>query len=352
MMPPTTATVALPYDVHVLLIDLVYQLSQHTTIDTATLRACALVCRAWRPIAQRLLFRRVANSRIALPRLLRSLTTSPRLADHVLSVSLHLQPHPYMAFIPELLLLKLCKCVKAISIDTSSPSGLPDPNREWWTDALLARMQALALCPELLSLSCTPAFTRRLARLWPSVRAFEVHALPYGDYTRVPVPEGLESLSLSAPLDTTNDLSTVRRLELALAPAHAHGVWHHLAQAGVLLQLRVLVLAEGLPPPDVLAQLARLKSLAFGRQPVEPVTLPPRLRHVGYHCRVTEPRADAGNMIAALRALPDLRLFTVTCRPPPATLVVLEDMCRDCKVDFSVYEDLEECPRLRHVDWI
>ncbi|KAI0045561.1 hypothetical protein FA95DRAFT_1607600 [Auriscalpium vulgare] len=353
-----TTPVDIPLEVQFLIIESVRLLSQHASVDDTTLRACALVCRKWTRIAQRMLFRRLRPHTAALPRLLRTLRASPHLAEHVFSIILHIQPLP--AGRPptapsanrEFQLLKRCKYVRAISIDTSSSTGSPEPTREWWSNTLLERMQALPLRPKFLSLSCSPAFAQRLARLWPSVRALEMHAQPNGNYTRVTAPNGLESLSLSTPLDPENDLSALRRLELELAPAHVHGVWHQLAQAGALPQLRVLVLADGLPPPDVLSQFAQLKSLVFGRQPLEPVALPPRLEHVGYHCRVTEPLADAGCMFAALRALPDLQLFTVTGRLPPATLVVLEDMCRDCGVDFSVYEDLDECPRLRHVDWI
>ncbi|KAI0041762.1 hypothetical protein FA95DRAFT_653484 [Auriscalpium vulgare] len=69
-----------------MVIEWVYRSSQHAIIDYHTLLVCALVCRAWTPIAQRLLFRRIPEyyfptSNITL--LPRTLRASPHLASHV-----------------------------------------------------------------------------------------------------------------------------------------------------------------------------------------------------------------------------------------------------------------------------
>ncbi|KAI0041772.1 hypothetical protein FA95DRAFT_653525 [Auriscalpium vulgare] len=85
-----------PLDVQVIVIEWVYRSSQHQEIDYPTLRACALVCRSWTPVAQRLLFRRVPVPnvsayfyripQITIDLILRTLCAAPYLAAHVRSV--------------------------------------------------------------------------------------------------------------------------------------------------------------------------------------------------------------------------------------------------------------------------
>ncbi|KAI0042170.1 hypothetical protein FA95DRAFT_610528 [Auriscalpium vulgare] len=58
-LPHIMATGALPLDIHNTVMGSVYTILQHAGIDYPTLLACALVCRAWRGIAQSLLLRRV-----------------------------------------------------------------------------------------------------------------------------------------------------------------------------------------------------------------------------------------------------------------------------------------------------
>ncbi|KAI0045449.1 hypothetical protein FA95DRAFT_1680452 [Auriscalpium vulgare] len=85
-----------PLDVQVIVIEWVYRSSQHRAIDYPTLCACALVCRSWTPIAQRLFLRRVPVPdpyievqrfpQIIIDFILRTLRAAPSLAAHIRSV--------------------------------------------------------------------------------------------------------------------------------------------------------------------------------------------------------------------------------------------------------------------------
>ncbi|KAI0043019.1 hypothetical protein FA95DRAFT_503791 [Auriscalpium vulgare] len=92
--------VIIPLEIQLLAIEWVYRLSQHLETDYDTLLACALVCRTWRPIAQRLLFRRVPRqprsqkrfdgSPLGFKLLVDTLRACPHLAAHVRSIYLTL----------------------------------------------------------------------------------------------------------------------------------------------------------------------------------------------------------------------------------------------------------------------
>ncbi|KAI0039313.1 hypothetical protein FA95DRAFT_1035792 [Auriscalpium vulgare] len=74
----------LPFDLHVLFIEWVYRHSQADMTDYATLAACALVCRAWTPVAQRLLYRRLPGKFfVGKERLIDTIRRNPALGTHV-----------------------------------------------------------------------------------------------------------------------------------------------------------------------------------------------------------------------------------------------------------------------------
>ncbi|KAI0041105.1 hypothetical protein FA95DRAFT_770517 [Auriscalpium vulgare] len=74
--------------------------------------------------------------------------------------------------------------------------------------------------------------------------------------------------------------------------------------------------------------------------PMEPVTLPPSLRHVGYHTYNLYANAPvpAELVLDPLSALPELQLVTVTAWVGQHVCAALEVMCREKGVDFGIYE--------------
>ncbi|KAI0037819.1 hypothetical protein FA95DRAFT_1367147 [Auriscalpium vulgare] len=162
----------LPLDIHTLVIEWVYKASQYTAVDHRTLRICALVCRAWTSIAQRLLFRTLpypdfsdghGDTSPPVLSLLRTIRASPRLAEHVTAVNLKLcRPRVYPSDgVNRVALLELCPNVKCINI-------LGDI----WGDTLdayEARLRALPILPTFLSIKGWYTEVARIVHIWPSL---------------------------------------------------------------------------------------------------------------------------------------------------------------------------------------
>ncbi|KAI0043696.1 hypothetical protein FA95DRAFT_1609143, partial [Auriscalpium vulgare] len=116
-----------PLEIHIAVIEWVYRSSQHAAIDYPTLRACALVCRAWTFFAQRLLFRRVPVPKtklmkldsIIMARFVGTLRTAPHLAAHVRSFIFELaNSHPGPGVSDDTMeALALCTNIEGIVID-------------------------------------------------------------------------------------------------------------------------------------------------------------------------------------------------------------------------------------------
>ncbi|KAI0042072.1 hypothetical protein FA95DRAFT_616206 [Auriscalpium vulgare] len=355
---------AIPWDVQLVCVEWVYRSTQHSTVDYATLRACALVCRAWTSIAQRLLFRRVPCGNItthsptshAVPRLLQTLRSNPSLAEHIHSASLLLWLDAGTAAEDDafLTLLELCPNVKGLFIGYYSKE---------WSLVVENRLRAITLQPLFLSIKVVGkhAHAHRIMQIWPSVYALEVHTWEVTSWAPTPTDEstppfslkGVRSLTITSNnreriLAPENDLSAVCEVELR-SPNWADG---RLIASGLLLQLHTLIISGGLPPPEILDQLTLLDSLVFSQLPTHDVWLPKNLRHVGFHCQKTEPPKSAGPMSRALHLLQHLQLVTVTRHSPPAVLKTLGEVCCDRGVEFLIYEEPDCFWRSRDVDWI
>ncbi|KAI0045471.1 hypothetical protein FA95DRAFT_1607707, partial [Auriscalpium vulgare] len=167
-----------PLDVQFLVIEWVYRSTQDHTIDYRTLRVCALTCKAWTPIAQRLLFRRVPYGTLDFFRpdkrtiacLLRTLRAAPHLAAHVRTFlkSAYLNLEITWQKL-ELTALALCAYVQSVVfVDLLRTSNvIPE---------LYTRLEAIPIRPKFICITAEASQINRVIKIWPSVRALQVFA--------------------------------------------------------------------------------------------------------------------------------------------------------------------------------
>ncbi|KAI0041761.1 hypothetical protein FA95DRAFT_653370 [Auriscalpium vulgare] len=184
-----------PLDIQVIILEWVYQSSQHDAIDYATLRACALVCRAWRLFAQRLLVRRVPypslynldygstsrNSPFKFAPLLRTLRAAPHLAAHVRSTVVNT---PLNAELTDTIIavLELCANMAGIII-----GALPT------NASFIARLHTIPVRPVFLCVVGSSTLANRILDIWPSVRFLDV-----GMSGMLRIPPGVQALAVAS----------------------------------------------------------------------------------------------------------------------------------------------------------
>ncbi|KAI0045439.1 hypothetical protein FA95DRAFT_1607684 [Auriscalpium vulgare] len=338
----------IPLEVQIIVVEWVFRSSQHGTIDYPTLCACALVCRSWTPVAQRLLFRRVPVPKpyaeyFRIPQiviyLLRTLRTAPHLAAHVRSV---ICSSP-VEFDPDSVDYDAAVFALCTSVDRIIFMGPVIP-------ALVSRLPTLPVRPTSIFVSGEVSLVNRVINIWPSVRVLEVDALPWE--TPIHVPSAVQAISShrsvlrwTAPAPELHDLEWRDK-----PPSHMD------IPFSVLSQVRTLRLTGPfVPAPAVLEQLVELESLVIECLPVTAsLTLPRSLRHFGYHSGIFpyERDEDMRTLMDAVRARPGLKLFTATRGSSEAVLKRFRSACREVGVEFWVYKEAACFPHPRHVDWI
>ncbi|KAI0041075.1 hypothetical protein FA95DRAFT_1611297 [Auriscalpium vulgare] len=357
-----------PLDVQITVIEWVYRSSQHSDMDYTTLYACALVCRAWAPTAQALLFRRLPQfSPIGegrLRQLVHSLRASPRLAAYIHSVCINIVSYSSKEH-PSLLLLDHCPQVRSIIF-------LDQITRSTWTPAIQKRLCALPLNPVSLWLMGNIKFLPRIALLWPSVQVLKIYAWSNshrtitddGDPTpstpmSLPVPRNVESLSIKTDHiawvlvpEPEHDLAALRSLGFQ-SPGWSDRTWlAPLLASGVLPQLRSLNIAGHNPPPHVMCQLTQLRSLTFTLASADwEVVLPPTLRHLGYYAARTD-QEHVGPLVDAVRAAQELRVLAMLSDAPERRRASFADVCRERGIVLAFFEDATPASRPEDVDWI
>ncbi|KAI0045576.1 hypothetical protein FA95DRAFT_1596766 [Auriscalpium vulgare] len=348
---PCNIMKAIPLEIHIVIIEWVYRSSQHAAIDYPTLRACALVCRAWTPIAQHLLFRRAPVPKVEnhdsvdiMARFAHTLRTAPHLAAHVRSLYLELPALEHIPGVAEntLEVLVLCRNIDGITIFLLSA----DPS----CAALIARFHTLPVRPVYLNVCGTASHVDHVIHIWPSVRVLDF-GLVTGSDMHVRMPRQLQALSTgswnmkiywSVPTAVAPGLHD---LELGCHQEAWSPVLAALVSSGVAAQLRSLCLfcygaRIELPPLAVLKTLVALETLVIDSLPMESCILPKNLRHFGYHSYITEERSEQVQILLdAVRALPKLNLFTATRRSSQETLQEIKRLCRDGGVEFAVYPE-------------
>ncbi|KAI0041142.1 hypothetical protein FA95DRAFT_768736 [Auriscalpium vulgare] len=350
---PCCPATELPLDVHILIIEWIFRLSQHIIIDHTTLRACALVCRAWTPTAQRLLFRRIRctsldDSQCNIQLLVSTLSIRPHLAAHVryIYVTWPTDPPEYVDVC--LRLLELCRHVEGVSFLKWGAY-----NFTTLSTGLDARLHAIQLRPVLLDVDGILDYTisSSIARMCPGPRVLVLTA--NYDYPLPPTLEALEILADRAHgcLSRSHPLPALRYLCL-ISPSWPGTLDRHLNSTGILPHLQSLQIQGIFPPPEVLNQLAQLRTLVVSELPGQHVDLPPSLRYFGYHAWGASPDARSELAAGMLHALPGLQLVTVTRGVEQHVRIALERMCHDRAVDFGIYETPFHFQEPRHIDWI
>ncbi|KAI0046737.1 hypothetical protein FA95DRAFT_1606632 [Auriscalpium vulgare] len=346
--PGSFMAIELPLDVHILIIEWVFRSSQHLLSDNTTLRACALVCRAWTPTAQRLLFRRIrstsSDDRHCDIRLLVSiLSTRPHLVAHVRCIQV-----PWPSYPPDygdicIRLLELCHHVEGIKF-----FDWENRTRALSAEAN-ARLAAIPLRPAVLDLtSVDQSVVGTILKICPGARVLILSI----DYEH-PLPPTVVALEIFA--DSVHGCFSHPQPLPALRYLCLVSTWWpatHLLSTGILPQLQSLQVEGEFPPPEILEQLAQLRILVVNDLPIEPVTLPPSLRRLGYHTWGPKPGVRADLAVDPLRALPELRLVTVTRFVADHVRAALAQMCRDKCVDFASYATHYQFQQPQDVDWI
>ncbi|KAI0045465.1 hypothetical protein FA95DRAFT_123791 [Auriscalpium vulgare] len=197
-----------PLEVQLMVVEWVYRSSQHGTIDYPTLRACALVCRSWTPVAQRLLFRRVPVPKpyaevydipkITIDRLLRTLRAAPYLAAHVRSL--------------------ICNSAAESNADAEQDSDFGDGDvavlalctdvasiifLESVSPALVSHLPTLSVRPVFIYVFGETSLVNRVIDIWPSVRVLDVDGWHAGSIS-LHVPSAIQALSCYTPVLTWN----------------------------------------------------------------------------------------------------------------------------------------------------
>ncbi|KAI0063181.1 hypothetical protein BV25DRAFT_456984 [Artomyces pyxidatus] len=339
---------ALPCDVNIDILEWVYRTSQAKKMDYSTLCAASLVCRSWRPLAQRLLFRRV-RQRQGMPHILINILRRNRaLGRHVRSLTV--QSHAVdMAD-----LLECCPGTVELILE------MPQITLSYLSNAA-PRLRALDLQINVLDVRGA-GDVGGLLEVWPSIRFLVLtdNYLPSRRRFRDPLCGIKMSKSLfhNRLLDLLilPGLSTLREIEIddsiphyPKAPVNA---WF--TRVAPLLTS----FTSYFPPANSLHEhFESLEKVVFCSLPDWSFWFPPHVRHVGYHAREgTEPARVEGRALArfvdALSALPSLRLVTVTRVSRKSIFSVLEETCRTRGAEFIVYPDAASFPRPRNVDWI
>ncbi|KAI0041756.1 hypothetical protein FA95DRAFT_1565026 [Auriscalpium vulgare] len=347
-----------PLEIQLTIIESAY--TPYGFVDVPTLRACALVCRAWTPTAQRMLFRRATcgdpyenienDSRLKLLDVLRA---HPHLATYLRYIDLFLWSVPG-ALDPgvediDMELLELCPNIEGIL--TQDVDDIGDNAFDY------ARLQSLPVRPVFLEVTGRPEMVNKLVHMWPSVRTLIVGL--EGPAQKIMLPHALQSLSvcygvLQDFVLPENGLRALSSLEIKY-PVALDTIWFQQPRAfGLLQQLRTLIIWNSLPPQDILTQLANLVHLDFGELAAAPLLLPKTLRRVGYHPedipRLPEDLMKTELFVQALRALEDLQLVTSTRRPSVQFLTTLDKACCERGIDLLIYSTRPPAPS--NLDWL
>ncbi|KAI0041783.1 hypothetical protein FA95DRAFT_1682994 [Auriscalpium vulgare] len=348
-----------PLDIQTAIMESVFMLSQHASIDYPTLLACALVCRAWRGIAQSLLLRRVPypdgddhrpNRLPSIHLLLHTLRTNPRLAAHVRVVHIHLWD--YRNSITQdndsLSLLELCPHVTGIVFDEGS---LNKPSVDMDMEA---RPRAIPLQPVSLKVSGDQMLVSRIIEMWPSVRALEVyvHSTRYNP-PLLPIPSSIEALTLSTSdahkiILPNNGFPALRHLQVVYNYSGRHDANSNLRALASFSRLKTLHISGYFPPQEAMDELEQVESIVCDKLPEQAVVLPRTLRHFGYHPWGRQ-QQDTSFLAPALRTANSLQLFTCTWAE---VLKMVEHACRDRGIEFAFYTWPNSFPTALDVDWI
>ena len=344
------------------------------TADLGTLAASSLVCKAWQPPAQALLFRDIPISLCHRRRslLIRSLSDRPDLGRHVRSFGMEITYSPVSwgpDSVPKACSKRYRRTISEfIRILTCAPNLtrlIIDIDGEF-DDAHVSDLLSVDLRHvEILNWEGRPNSSALylLLALWPSIRHLRIDNL-YLD----PLPEDRRPLSFRS-LCVRDDLSEnfMRWLlpkeddDEPLRELHVESGTSYRTLKDVqphAYTLHVLTV-DRIPPRCFLDALVVLKELTFCELPSSPFDLPRSLLRVTYHAKgqqrhsLANPdahhvatRGEEGGepkgvdetrfLVKALKELPHLSSLCATRQTPAKVLDSLHKFCREACIEFFV----------------
>ncbi|KAI0046956.1 hypothetical protein FA95DRAFT_1291786 [Auriscalpium vulgare] len=361
----------LPHDIHMSVIEAVYRSSQSHFIDYTTLRACALVCRAWAPIAQRLLFRRGLQHwdywypEDRAPQLfLDALAQNPSLGAHVRSLTFFVvsrarSPLPTVeGFIA---VLQRCPNLARLTFRADREFAVKE----------LERIRDLKLNVKvLLSAVWTGRANMQLLALWSgSIRYTSVcvtHEKPLEAGPPPPLLQGEVPITLHG-IDIQKNLG-LRMIDV-LFPSLDHRApeLRYLKADGLcaasLDQIDVIatnatffrtVVGVNHLPEGVFALMTGLEEVILLQTPRPTLKLPRSIRHLGLHPTSGDHmmHCEVERIFDFMRNLPELQLVSLTRLVEQWTIDLFRDTCAEMGIDLIVYEDWQSFHRPEYVDWI
>ncbi|KAI0058438.1 hypothetical protein BV25DRAFT_1919321 [Artomyces pyxidatus] len=350
----TSAT--LTFDVHVMILEWGYRSTQCYRFEyyRKTLVDACLVCKAWTPVAQSLLFRRLCTSVRGIigdsaPMLLQAITDKPVLGTYVRSPIIHHRD------VPDTIISLLALCPQLVKLTFEFPYASV-------TSAQLAQIEKMNLGIQVLEIG-GPLLVK-LAKIWaPTLRFVHILDRDDGGPMRPPAPPS-SPMSLQGVKVTYPHTLSVLAPWLFQSDTRFHPVFYPQIGPSFLLceaSLRNLDSWVGgitsltcytVPPASTLKLLTGLEELIIHCLPRSSFKLPPTVRHFGIHLALWyESSITWDVLITSVIPHPFLQLVTVT-RLEDEKLASLEHACRDNAVDFVVHRDLLAFPRSQYVDWL
>ena len=344
------------------------------TADLGTLAASCLVCKAWQPPAQALLFRDIPISLCNRKRslLIRSLSDRPDLGRHIRSFGMEITNSPVSwgpDSVPKACSKRYRRTISEfIRILTRAPNLtrlVIDIDGEF-DDAHVSDLLSVDLRHlEILNWEGRPTSSALylLLALWPSIRHLRIDNIYFDPLPEDRRPLSFRSLCMRDDLSESfmrwllpkeDDDEPLRELHIESSPSYRalKDVQPHAYTLHVLTVDRI-------PPQSFLDALVVLKELTFCELPSSSFDLPRSLLRVMYHAKgqqrhhpanadghhtatgekegdVPKTADEARFLVNALKELPRLSSFCATRQTPAKVLDSLHKFCHEAGVEFFV----------------
>ncbi|KAI0040113.1 hypothetical protein FA95DRAFT_926137 [Auriscalpium vulgare] len=173
----------LPWEIDAAILEWIYRFSQSHVVDYRTLASCALVCKSWTLIAQRLLYRRIPLVPTALRReqFTKSIEALPHLGTYVRAL--------FTSSFTNTELLAILPYFPHIRKLTFGPTQM-------FSATEAAQLRALGLSPTALHCSGGHIPVYQLLDIWPSTKFLSLDYIQCDAPSDIPAPPHLEGISM------------------------------------------------------------------------------------------------------------------------------------------------------------